>query len=87
MCLVYLTLMKFWSVFMYFFVVSIRFPGDPDDRTLRKVERDILVLNLLRKKMHEEKCHTEAEGTQLVQFLYFKCMFCVKCGLKQFIYL
>lgn len=40
-----------------------RITGDPDDRTLRKVEKDILILNLIREKTHKEKCHVEAEGT------------------------
>lgn len=40
-----------------------RIIGDPDDKTLRKVEKDILILNLIREKTHKEKCHVEAEGT------------------------
>lgn len=52
--------------------------GDPDDKTLRKVERDILVLNLVRKRMHEEKCHNEAEtldkcGGEAGLLVGFKC--------------
>ena len=30
--------------------------GDPDDRKLRRVERDIIILNMVRERVRHEKC-------------------------------
>jgi len=30
--------------------------GDPDDRTLRKIEKDVIILNMVREKIRHEKC-------------------------------
>ncbi|KAK3926966.1 COX assembly mitochondrial protein-like protein [Frankliniella fusca] len=52
--------------------------GDPDDRSLRKVERDILILNMVRDRVHKEKCNAEATsldkcGGEAGFLVTFKC--------------
>lgn len=46
--------------------------GDPDDRTLRKVEKEVLVAKKMRDKAKEEKCQTQVKA-------FTKC--CVDTGL------
>ena len=36
--------------------------GDPDDRYLRKVEKDILIAKKVRDRTREEKCIPEVSG-------------------------
>lgn len=36
--------------------------GDPDDRTLRKTEKNVLIPQLRRKIVREEKCSKDIEG-------------------------
>ncbi|KAE8740932.1 hypothetical protein FOCC_FOCC013544 [Frankliniella occidentalis] len=52
--------------------------GDPDDRSLRKVEKDILILNMVRDRVHKEKCSAEAAkldkcGGEAGLLVTFKC--------------
>lgn len=43
---------------MDFIIIS----GDPNDRTLRRVEKDVLVPKLMRERTKTEKCVNEVKG-------------------------
>ncbi|XP_011504775.1 PREDICTED: COX assembly mitochondrial protein homolog [Ceratosolen solmsi marchali] len=52
--------------------------GDPDDRFLRKVEKDVLVAQIVRNKAREEKCVPEVAAFEkcCIEYKYamvFKC--------------
>ncbi|KAL6435245.1 hypothetical protein ACFW04_005367 [Cataglyphis niger] len=40
--------------------------GDPDDKSLRKVEKDVLIPKLLRDRTKTEKCIKEVKGNYLI---------------------
>jgi len=51
----------------YYFVRSVEikqlvFPGDPDDRSLRKVEEQVLIPKIMRERAKAEKCVEEVKG-------------------------
>ncbi|XP_032683841.1 COX assembly mitochondrial protein homolog [Odontomachus brunneus] len=50
--------------------------GDPDDRSLRKVEKDVLIPKLMRERTKAEKCVDEVHG-------FNEC--CLNNGLKMII--
>lgn len=37
--------------------------GDPDDKTLRRVEKEILIAQKMKEKAKTEKCSPEVKGT------------------------
>lgn len=40
--------------------------GDPNDKSLRKVEKDVLVPKLMRERTKSEKCVNEVKGNYLI---------------------
>ena len=44
--------------YVYFMFIS----GDPNDKSLRKVEKDVLVPKLMRERTKSEKCVNEVKG-------------------------
>lgn len=45
------------------------FTGDPDDKHLRNVEKDVLIPQLMRDKAKQEKCVEEVAGKSRVLLL------------------
>jgi hypothetical protein len=54
------------------------FTGDPLDRSLRKVEIDILIPKKMRDKARDEKCSEEVDGKSRH---YTDCSHCALCVL------
>lgn len=57
---------------------TILFTGDPDDRSLRKVETEVVIPKLVREKARTEKCIPEVENfnkccKESSVFMVFKC--------------
>lgn len=40
--------------------------GDPDDRSLRKVEKNVLIPKLMRERIKSDKCANEVKGNYLI---------------------
>lgn len=38
------------------------FAGDPEDKTLRKVEKEIMIPQIMKKKIKENYCHLANQG-------------------------
>lgn len=50
-----------WN-FNTLFALHYKFLGDPDDRTLRKMEADVLIPDRMSKRLNELECHAEMLG-------------------------
>lgn len=48
----------FWSQY----ILNVFITGDPDDKTLRKVEIEVMVPKKMREKTRDEKCIEEVKG-------------------------
>lgn len=57
--------------------------GDPDDRTLRQVEREIMIPQKMKEIAKKENCNKHVVGWLKLLFfkmlLFLKCYFFLKC--------
>lgn len=44
---------------------SLSSPGDPEDKSLRKVELEVCIPGIVRERAHREKCHDFIDGKEL----------------------
>lgn len=56
---------------LYFWRKDI-FAGDPNDKSLRKVEKDVVIMQKVRERTKAEKCQEEWRGLQIYFILCFK---------------
>lgn len=60
--IVILVLNNVASVSAIVYLIRVDFLGDPNDKRLRKVEKDVLIPQKMRDKAREEKCVKEVQG-------------------------
>lgn len=59
-----------FEIILYKCVIGSLRIGDPDDRSLRKVETEIMIPKIMREKAKTEKCTRQVEGEGLFPSLY-----------------